>query len=116
MQASFGRNQRWIVGPEHAAPLRRMFLEVFGARVTHESPSLTIYTLSDDANVGVFVEPDHLSEEAARLGAWLEFAVPDPDETGAALEALGVRRVDFRDQEHRYHQAPGGPIFRLARR
>ena len=115
MKSAFGRNQRWIVAAEHRAALRSMFVEVLGAEVAHATPTREIYRLSDGGSVGVFVEERSLGAEEARLGAWLEFLVEDVDAAVAGLERAGATRVDFFDQTHVYLQAPGGPVFRLAK-
>ena len=42
--------------------------------------------------------------------------VEDVEQGVARLLAAGATRVDFADRSHPYLLAPGGPVFRLARR
>jgi hypothetical protein len=47
---------------------------------------------------------------------WLEFEVDDVDRVRNELARLGIEPFDYEDQAHPYFQAPGGQVFRLARR
>lgn len=115
MSTQYGRNQKWNVRPESRAIIRRMFVEVLGAKAASPSPKLDLYTLADGCNVGVFEDADALDAAGARKGAWLELLVADPNETAKALEDAGVTRVEYMDKDHPYLQAGAGPVFRLAR-
>ncbi len=112
----FGRNLKWIVRPEHRTPIRRMFTEVFGASTKNPKPHIEVYTLAGGENVGVFVDDDALTPDQQKKGPWLEFLVADVDATVKALEASGVPQMPYDgDKDHAFFQAPGGPVFRLAK-
>ncbi len=114
MKTKSGRNQKWIVRPEHRGQVRALFLKGFEAGLKTPSPELDLFELADGTNVGVFFEAEALDEVQARKGAWLEFLVEDPAASAEHLAALAIARVDFSDKSHAYFQAPGGPVFRLA--
>lgn len=113
MKTKSGRNQKWIVRPEHREAMRALFLKGFDAALRTPMPELDMFELSDGTNVGVFFEADALDESQARKGAWLEFLVEEPGTAAEKLAALSVTRVEFSDTKHAYFQAPGGPVFRL---
>jgi len=116
MKAQLGRNQKWIVLPAHRTAVHEMFTRGLGAaEVTPKGAPLDVFELESGALVGVEVDDKALDEASARKGAWLEFLVSDPDATARTLDAQGVKRVEYHDKEHAYFQAPGGPVFRLAR-
>ena len=116
MKAHFGTHQKWLVRPAHREALRTMFTRGLGAsEVTRKGEPLDVFELEKGALVGVELDDTALDEAAARKGAWLEFLVGDPDATARALDAQGVKRVEYDDKDHAYFQAPGGPVFRLAR-
>jgi len=116
MKAHLGKNQKWIVRPSHREAMHALFVRGLGAaEVTPPNAPLDVFELESGALVGVEVDDGALDEEAARKGAWLEFLVADPDATAKTLDAQGVKRVQYHDEDHAYFQAPGGPVFRLAR-
>jgi hypothetical protein len=93
-----------------------MFTRGLGAAdVTPKDGPLDVFELDGGALIGIELDASALDEASARKGAWLEFLVADPDATARTLDAQGVKRVEYSDKEHAYFQAPGGPVFRLAR-
>ena len=116
MKAHLGKNQKWIVRPAHRGAVHALMTRGLGAsEVTPPNAPLDVFELESGALVGVEVDDGALDEAAARKGAWLEFLVADPDATARTLDAQGVKRIEYHDKEHAYFQAPGGPVFRLAR-
>ena len=113
----FGRNMKWTSDRRHRERIRALFVEVLGATHTVPgTPDLDLYRLGDGFNVGVYSvdASEALRPEDARRAPWLEFAVDDVEETSAKLVELGFDSIDYADKAHRYFQAPGGPVFRLA--
>ncbi|HEY2366208.1 MAG TPA: hypothetical protein VGH87_07485 [Polyangiaceae bacterium] len=116
MKAHLGMHQKWTVRPAHRTAIHALMTRGLGASEgTPPDASFDLFELEGGAVVGVEMDDGALDEEAARKGAWLEFLVADPEATARALDALSVKRIDYRDKEHAYFQAPGGPVFRLAR-
>jgi hypothetical protein len=115
MSTKYGRNQKWNVRPESRELIRRMFVDVLGAKAVAPNPKIDLYTLSDGCLVGVMEDADALDAAHARKGAWLELIVDDPDKTASDLAAAGIERIDYTDKEHPYFQAGASPVFRLAR-
>ena len=115
MATRLGRNQKWIVNPKYRPQMHELFCEVLGADPTEAAPGVEVYRLGNGEQIGVFYQDDALDEAAQRRGAWLELLVDDPVVTAGQLDGLGLQRIDYFDKEHVYFQAPGGPIFRLAR-
>ena len=116
MKAHFGTHQKWLVRPAHKDAVHTMLTRGLGAtNITPKGAPLDVFELESGALVGVELDPEALDEASARKGAWLEFLVADPDATAKTLDSQGVKRVEYADKEHAYFQAPGGPVFRLAR-
>jgi hypothetical protein len=117
--AHVGKNMRTAVSREHRAALRTVLIEVLGCE--HLQPpgrdDLDIYLFGDGFSLGVYALPpgEALAPEDHLKGAWLELLVDDPDRVHAALAARGVEPFPYADGAHRYYQAPGGPVFRLAK-
>ncbi|MBI5533029.1 MAG: hypothetical protein HY898_09955 [Deltaproteobacteria bacterium] len=114
MTIALGRNSKWTVRPEHRDKIRRMFGEGLGLQWASPAPPVDQYNLGS-GTIGVIYEDGALSEQEAQKGAWLELLVDDPERVGAALEAAGVKRIEYQDKTHPYFQVPGGPVFRLAK-
>lgn len=116
MKAHFGTHQKWLVRPAHREAVRAMFTRGLGAAdITPKDGPLDVFELESGAVIGVELDANALDEASARKGAWLEFLVVDPDATARTLDAQGLKRVEYDDAQHAYFQAPGGPVFRLAR-
>ena len=87
------------------------------ATATSPRPEVEIFTFVNGSGIGVFfyVDPDQVLTPEQHLKAiWLEFEVEDENATAAKLEALGMRSFEYFDRAHKYLQAPGGQVFRLA--
>jgi hypothetical protein len=55
-----------------------------------------------------------LTQAQAMKAAWIELTVEDVEAAARHLPGLGAAVVPYHDKEHRYFQAPGGQVFRLA--
>ena len=116
MKAHFGNHQKWIVRPAHREALRAVLTRALGASaVSPPNAPMDVFELADGSHIGVEIDPEALDDTQARKGTWLEFRVEDPEATARALDAIDVRRVEYTDKAHAYFQAPGGPVFRLAK-
>jgi hypothetical protein len=114
--SQLGTNLKLTIAADNRPRTHALFVDVLGATALQPNPNLEVYRLADGGNIGVFyVAPSEaLGAEDQKKGAWLEFAVADPAETGRELEATGVTRIEYFDKSHAYFQMPGGPVFRLA--
>jgi len=111
-----GLNHRLCVPHAFKDQTRAMYEGVFAATITSPRPDVEIITFADGSGIGVFyVDPaDALTPEEHRKGLWLEFEVENEADTVAKLAALGIEAFEYFDEQHKYFQAPGGLVFRLA--
>jgi hypothetical protein len=114
--AKLGLNVKLTIPEDYKSRVRAVFSNL-NATATQPMPGLEVYRLDDGANVGVFYADSGkaLSPDDQRKGAWLEFAVRDPETTAERMLAMGIARIEYSDKTHAYFQIPGGPVFRLAR-
>src|SRR5277367_2260270 len=116
--AQIGLNHRLSVAKSFKQQTRALYEGVLGASVKSPRPEVEIFTFANGSGIGVFyVEPGEELTPAEHLKAiWLEFEVKDEPAAVSGLEKLGIRPFEFMDKEHKYFQAPGGQVFRLAPR
>ena len=115
--ARFGRNMKLTAAEKDRAGLRALLADVLGGSLSQPMPTMDIYKLPDGFSIGVSVVKDEeaLTSAALRSAPWLEFEVEDVDKVREALAKLGIVPFEYVDRSHLYFQAPGGPVFRLAR-
>ncbi len=114
--AKLGPNLRCVVEASNRDAIRSLFGEVFGADVSHPTETMDVLSFGD-SNIGFeFVAAGKaLSEDDQReRGVWIEIIVDDVKATCAQIEGRGLKRLEYRDQDHAYYQLPGGPVFRIA--
>jgi hypothetical protein len=77
-----------------------------------------VFTFEGGASVAFFyVSADQALTPPQHLQAiWLEFEVEDVARTTDALARLGIEPFEYADRTHPYFQAPGGQVFRLAKK
>ena len=111
-----GLNHRLSVANTLKQQTRALYEGVLGASVMSPRPEVEIFTFADGSGIGVFyVEPSEaLTPEQHLKAIWLEFEVDDEKSTAAKLQALGMQPIEYWDKAHKYFQAPGGQVFRLA--
>jgi hypothetical protein len=116
--SQIGLNHRLTVANILKKETRAVYEGVLGATVRSPMPDLEIFTFANGSGIGVFfVDPLEALTPAQHLKAiWLEFEVDDEPATVAGLEKLGMHPFEYFDKEHKYFQAPGGQVFRLAKR
>lgn len=116
--ASFGKNMKWPVDRAHRDQIRAMLVDGLGAEPAAGPPHIDLYRFGEGCQIGVFPvdASEALRSEDLRKAPWLEFLVDDVEQTKEKLLALGVESVTYADQEHPYFAAPGGPVFRLAKK
>jgi hypothetical protein len=114
--SQIGLNHRLTVGNTLKKQTRALYEGVLGASVMSPRPDTEIFTFANGSGIGVFyVDPSQaLTPEQHLKAIWLEFEVEDEKATAAKLEALGMRAFEYFDKTHKYFQAPGGQVFRLA--
>jgi hypothetical protein len=116
LRCALGPNLRCVAERSNRDAIRSVFTEVFGAAVSHPSDTMDVVSFGD-SNIGFEFVADGtaLSEDDQReRGVWIEIVVEDAAGTCAQLEALGLKRLEYRDQDRAYYQLPGGPVFRVA--
>lgn len=113
---SLGPNVKITAPASTRAAQHALYAGVLGCDVLTPTPQMDVFRFPDGACVGVAFVPDAeaLTPAQAMRGAWLEYRVADVDRTTAALAELGLTPFDYVDATHRYFQAPGGQVFRLA--
>lgn len=116
--ASSGKNLKITVDRAHRATTRRLFTEILGCSSKAPVPDLEVYQFDDGFGLGAYyVDASEALAPSEQLKApWLEFLVDDPDRSARELAALGIEPFEYSDKNHRYFCAPGGPVFRLAKR
>ena len=97
---------------------RALYEGVLAASVKSPRPDVDIFTFANVSGISIFyVEPDEALTPAHHINAiWLEFEVDDEPAAAVGLENLGMRPIEYFDEEHQYFQGPGGQVFRLAKR
>lgn len=114
-----GPNLRCVAGHGRRDEIARFYVELFGAEASTPTPELDVYRLEGDCHIGVYFVPDEQAlspEQHEAVGTWIELVVDDVDATQRRLEERGHAPLAYHDQAHSYFQAPGGQVFRLARR
>lgn len=113
---SLGKNVKITAGVSTRVQQTALYVGVLGCEVLHPTPTMDVFRFADGACIGIAFVADStaLTTEQALLGAWLEFVVPDVDGVITKLAELGMTPFDYSDPSHRYFQAPGGQVFRLA--
>ena len=113
---TFGTNMKLTVDREKRTKLDAIFRHALGCASEEPNDDLVLYRLADGFLIGVYyVAGDAaLAEEELRKAPWLELTVEDLESTADKLIELGASTVEYFDKAHRYFQAPGGPVFRLA--
>ena len=114
--SQIGLNHHLNVANALKQETRALYEGVLGASVTSPRPDTEIFKFADGSGIGAFyVDPSQaLTPEQHLKAIWLEFEVNDEKTTVAELEALGIRPFEYFDKAHKYFQAPGGQVFRLA--
>lgn len=116
--SQIGLNHRLTVANTLQKETRALYEGVLGGTVTSPRPGVEIFTFSDGSGIGVFyVDPcEALTPEQHRKAIWLEFEVDDEPVVAGKLVHLGMKPFEYFDKAHKYFQAPGGQVFRLAQR
>ena|SRR5712692_6236989 len=116
--AQIGLNHRLSVAKTFQKETRALYQGVLGATVQSPRPDLEVFTFANGSGIGVYyVDPGEALTPAQHMKAiWLEFEVDDEPAVIAGLEKLGMRAFEYFDKAHKYFQAPGGQVFRLAKR
>ena len=116
--AQIGLNHRLPVANTLKEQTRAVYQGVLGASIASRRPETEIFTFDNGSGIGVFyVEPSEALTPAQHMKAiWLEFDVDDEAATAAKLAGLGLTPFEYFDKQHKYLQAPGGQVFRLAQR
>jgi hypothetical protein len=116
--AQIGLNHRLSVLNTLKEQTRALYEGVLGATVKSPRPDVEIFTFANGSGIGVFyIDPAEALTPMEHMKAiWLEFEVDDESAVAAGLEKLGMRPFEYFDEEHKYFQAPGGQVFRLAKR
>jgi hypothetical protein len=114
--SQIGLNHHLSVANALKQQTRALYEGVLGASVTSPRPDTEIFKFVNGSGIGVsYVDPSQaLTPEQHLKAIWLEFEVKDEKTTVAKLEALGIRPFEYFDKAHKYFQAPGGQVFRLA--
>jgi hypothetical protein len=114
--SQIGLNHRLSVARTFKQQTRTLYEGVLGATVMSPRPDAEIFTFTNGSGIGVFyVDPrEALTPEQHLKAIWLEFEVADETATVTRLEALGMLPFEYFDKAHKYFQAPGGQVFRLA--
>lgn len=117
-RARIGPNHRLSVSRTLRDATRALYEGALGAARESPRPGVDVFTFDGGTGIGVFyVDPDEaLTPAQHRSAIWLEFEVDDEPAVVAALAALGLHPFEYFDTTHRYFQAPGGQVFRLAAR
>jgi hypothetical protein len=111
-----GLNHHLTVANTLQRQARALCEGVLGANVTSPRSELEIFQFGNGSAIEVsYVDPSQaLTPEQHLKAIWLEFEVEDEKATAAKLEALGMWPFEYFDKAHKYFQAPGGQVFRLA--
>ena len=117
--STMGRNMKLTVDEAHRDSLRRVMVELLGAKNESVSEAFEVFLLEDGFNLGVyFTEGGGMSAADARdRGVWIELLVDDVDGANQRLLEGGVERCVYDvDPANTYFWLPGGPVFRLGER
>jgi hypothetical protein len=127
--ASIGRHHHLDVDEQFRAPTRALYEGVLGGQLTSlraneaaggavlaPGTDVEVFTFDGGASVAFFYVPagQALTPAQHLRAIWLEFEVEDVARTTGALARLGIEPFGYQDRTHRYFQAPGGQVFRLA--
>lgn len=114
--SQIGLNHHLKVANPFKQQTRALYEGVLGASVKSPRPGTEIFTFANGSAIGVsYVDAgEALTPEQHLKAIWLEFEVDDERAIVAKLGALGMRPFEYFDKAHKYFQAPGGQVFRLA--
>ena len=129
--ASVGRHHHLDVDEQFRAPTRAVYEGVLGGKPTSlreneaaggaalsPGTNVEVFTFEGGASVAFFYVPTGQALTPAQhlRAIWLEFEVEDVTRTTEALARQGIEPLEYEDRTHPYFQAPGGQVFRLARK
>src|SRR5207244_13298040 len=116
VMSQIGLNHRLSVASTFKQQTRALYEGVLRATVVSPRPEVEIFTFSNGSGIGVFyVNPSEaLTPEQHLKAIWLEFEVEDEKTAAAEMEGLGMRPFEYFEKAHKYFQAHGGQVFRLA--
>jgi hypothetical protein len=129
--ASIGRHHHLDVDEQFRAPTRALYEGVLGGQLTplreneaaggavlSPGTDVEVFTFDGGASVAFFYVPagQALTLPQHLRAIWLEFEVEDVPRTTEALARQGIEPFEYEDRTHPYFQAPGGQVFRLARK
>jgi len=129
--ASIGRHHHLNVDEQFRAPTRALYERVLGGKLTSlkdnekvggavlsSQTDVEVFTFDGGGSVAFFYVPaDQALTASQQLEAiWLEFEVDDVARTTDELARLGIKPFEYEDRAHPYFQAPGGQVFRLAKK
>jgi hypothetical protein len=116
--AQIGLNHHLNVANTLKRETRALYEGVLEARMHSPRPEVEIFTFANGSGIGVsYIDPaEALTPAQHRRAVWLEFEVDDEPAAVAGLARLGLEPFEYFDKAHRYFQAPGGQVFRLAQR
>lgn len=115
--AALGRNIKLTVDTDLRTDLRAVFEQVFGCERAEPVSELDVFRFGDGSQVGIYyvAGAEVLTSDELLKSAWIELLADDCEGAAARLDAMGLSRVAYHDQEHRYYRLPGGQVFRLAK-
>ena len=129
--ANIGRHHHLDVDEQFRTPTRALYEGILGGKLTSlrdnetaggavlpHGADVEVFTFDGGASVAFFYVPAGraLTPPQHLQAIWLEFEVDDVARTTDALARLGIEPFEYEDRTHPYFQAPGGQVFRLARR
>jgi hypothetical protein len=116
--SQIGPNHHLTVANTLKKETRALYEGALEGTVKSPRPDIEIFTFSDGSGIGVsYVDPrEALTPQQHRKAIWLEFEVDDVPAVASKLGRLGMEPFEYFDKAHKYFQAPGGQVFRLASR
>jgi len=113
-----GKNMKLTALESDRARVRAFYGDLLGGARKDVLPDMDVFVLPDGMSIGVAFTAagGALEGEDAKKSAWLELVVDDVDRVVRALGELAVKPFDYVDKTHVYFHAPGGQVFRLAKR
>jgi hypothetical protein len=114
--AQIGLNHRLSVANTLKGETRALYEGALGAALISPRQDLDVFTFANGSGIGVFYvdSSEALTPAQHRQAIWLEFEVEDEPAAAVALEKLGILPFEYFDKDHKYFQAAGGQVFRLA--
>lgn len=121
-RAEWGTHSKMTVRPSDRSRLQGFYRDVLGCYVGQGprhpgGPEDTdLIRFANGFSIVVHYSDAALGEAELKKSIWLELLTDDAAQLERMIIAAGIQPFDYFDKDHFYFQAPGGQVFRIAKK